>query len=523
MNTNEEHNNNNSQIYPNNHLTNKTEPNNSNQVDTSNNFNSQYNNINHQFNSNYSQVYNDNQNINSNNMSNEIQQGNSNNANIEKSPQIFSKASKIIMIFVLISSLIIFLDMFIMNMDWYWRLMVSTIFTHDEQLHDALQNLTQLVEVFNWLIVVIITILSIIFLIRDKKKEKDTTAFKWYIIAGLLHIFIGTIGLTPLLYSVSTLIISITHKNSFLNNNKSNKKYLVFSIITTIIIGFLFVGKATNLFDKVEDKVNEFKETQANKEKTIKDSDNTHVITTFDNIISDWGNDITKNKSYKIQNVKLNNITASLYIDYIYELNSENPSSTIVFKHGDTEIYKYTDTTSNFNISYLQVFNNFILYGISNCDKVNNGICEKHSTYSQVLAFNKNDSIPFYNSTVISSNGSYNIYTGTSVFMEDENIYADPYNDFRVYDIKIKDNYIYFYTVAEEYDSLFIRDKFTYKECNNSFWWTSTFDMQRVYKTNIVYDETYKYYKMGDILKQNSIKYSDYCKNENVLNISKNN
>lgn len=107
--------------------------------------------------------------------------------------------------------------------------------------------------------------------------------------------------------------------------------------------------------------------------------------------------------------------------------------------------------------------------------------------------------------------------------MEDERIYANPYNDFRVYDIKVKDNYIYFYTIAEKYDSLFKADKSKYKQCDNTYWITSTFDMQRVYKTSIVFNEKYKYNKLDNVTKQTSIKYSDYCKNENVLNILESN
>ena len=103
-------------------------------------------------------------------------------------------------------------------------------------------------------------------------------------------------------------------------------------------------------------------------------------------------------------------------------------------------------------------------------------------------------------------------------FLEDENVYADPYNDFRVYDIKINNDNIYFYTIAENYDDIFTQDYFFRdNNCNDPFWVSIDFDMQRTFKTSFTYNETYKTYKLDELTKQSSIQYADYCTNKNVL------
>ena len=432
----------------------------------------------------------------------------------------FSKKAKILMIFTLIAALIIFFDEFITRMDWYWNLMVSTVFTHDDQLKQSLETFRNLIEVFNWIIVWVITIVSIIFIIKDKKQKKNISIYEWYITAGLFHVFIGTTGITSLIYSISTLIISIKNKDAFINENskKTNKFYLVFSLIITVIFIIGFIGNATGLFDKIEDKIDDIKENIKNRDKTIEDKDTTHVVTTFDKFIKDWGNDITKNKAYKIKNIKLNNITASLYIDYTYKLDNGNPISTITFKHGDNEIYTYTDKKETFNVSYLNVFDNFIIYGASKCDNVNDGDCQKHFTYSQVLAFYKDEYKPFYDNTEIPQNVDITVYNDISLFSESENKYADPYNDFRAYNIYIKNNYIYFDTIAEEYDLNFEIDSLHHKNnCNSPYWISLDFDMQRTYKTKFNYDEKYKFHEIDNLQIVNSINYKSYCNDKNVI------
>ncbi len=489
-----------------------------------NNYNTQDNSESINFQPNFNNINNSNnfgidsiQNVNLN-----LQYNDSNiNSNPNKYKYNLSKKSKVLMVLTLIGALILFLDKFITSMDWYWNLMVSTIFTHDDQLKQTLEALNNLIDVFNWIIVLIITIVSIIFLIQDKKQKKNTSIYEWYIGVGILHIFIGTVGITSIMYCVSTLVIAIKDKNSFTNENgkKCNKFYIIFSLIIALIILIGFIGDNTGLFDKIKNTANEIKENIENKDKIIEDKDTVHIVTTFDNFIKDWGNDITKNKSYKIKNVKLNNITASLYIDYTYELNGKTPISTITFKHGDNEIYTYTDKKENFNISYLALYDNFIIYGASKCDNVNDGECQKHFTYSQVLAFNKDEFKPFYDNTEIPQDVDIIVYNDISVFLEDEDIYADPYNDFRVYNIDIKNNYIYFDTIVEEYEYNFARDSRTFKNnCNSPYWISLEFDMQRTFKTSFNYDEEYKIHEIENLKKISSIKYSDYCINKNIIN-----
>ena len=65
----------------------------------------------------------------------------------------------------------------------------------------------------------------------------------------------------------------------------------------------MFVAMQTNLFDKIENKVEDYQE---NKEIIIEDKDSSHIATTFDKIIDVWGNNVIENKSYKTKNVKLN-------------------------------------------------------------------------------------------------------------------------------------------------------------------------------------------------------------------------
>ena len=51
------------------------------------------------------------------------------------------------------------------------------------------------------------------------------------------------------------------------------------------------------------------------------------------------------------------------------------------------------------------------------------------------------------------------------------------------------------------------------------FWIAGTFDMQRTFKTKFIYDKKYRIYKLDSIVKQSSIKYSDYCTNKNVFQV----
>lgn len=496
--------NNNQEVNTNNHNNTTNE----NQLNNQNAFESQNN-----------QTFNNTMNINSYQQPiNEVPSQNVNLENNINSNKGISKKGKVMMFIVLISTLIIFFDNFITSMDWFFNLQMQAVMNHDEQLKLALKTFAELIVVVNWLIVVIITILSIIFLIIDKKKKNNVRAYEWYIAAGVLHILIGTVGLTPMIYSVATLVFALKNKKHNKANNlsvKSDNALVIFSSILIASIIFMFVAIKMNLFDKIENKVEDY---QDNKEVIIEDKDNNHIVTTFDKIIDDWGNNVAENKSYKIKNVKLNNTTASLYIDYTFKLENESPNATLTIKHGDNELYSYNEKYNYFNLSYLKLYDNLIVYGTNYCDNVENGICNKHLTYSQVIAFNKDNSIPLYDKTIISQGTGITFHNDTSVFLEDKNVYADPYNDFRVYDIKINNDNIYFYTIVENYDDVFTQDYFFRdNNCNDPFWVSINFDMQRTFKTRFIYNESYKTYELGELTKQSSIQYADYCTNKNVL------
>lgn len=226
----------------------------------------------------------------------------STNVNLENNISInkgISKKGKIMMFIVLFSTIIIFFDNFITSMDWAFNLRMQAVMNHDDQLKLALETFDELIKVVNWVIVVIITILSIIFLINDKKEQHNVRVYKWYIVAGVLHLLIGTVGLTPMIYSVVTLVFALKNKKHNITNNlsiKSNNALIIFSSILIASIIFMFVAENTNLFYKIKKKVEDFKDS---KEVIVEDKDNNHIVTTFDKILNDWGNNVTENKSYK--------------------------------------------------------------------------------------------------------------------------------------------------------------------------------------------------------------------------------
>lgn len=439
------------------------------------------------------------------------------NVNNEINKKILSKKAKILMFSVLISTLIIFFDKLILSMDWYTNLLVQAILNHDEQLKLVLDYLDELVNIINWTIVLIITIISIIFFKKDKQMKNNTDIYIWYIVNGILHIIIGTIGLTPFIYSGATLSLSIKNKKINGIKNKSDRILNVFSFIVFFLVAFTFIALQINLFDSFKKNVDNYNE---NRNIIIEDNDNSHVITTFDKLIDDWGNNPLENKKFKIKNVKLKNVTASLYIDYDIVHSDKEFISTIKIMHGDSEIYNYSEKNQYFNLSYFTKYDDLILYGASYCDSVEDGICNKHLTYSQLVAFNKSDNITLYNRTEFGGQGSgITFYREKSEFLEDESVYAKPYNDFRVYNVEIKNDDIYIYTVVENYDDIFNDDyNFREKNCKDPLWISITFDMQRIFKTKFTYDEVNEIYNLEDLLVIDSVTYSDYCANRNVLN-----
>lgn len=427
-----------------------------------------------------------------------------------------SKYGKVIMYTVLVCTLLIVFDNLITSSDWYSNLYINASINRNELVRTALKNLKELIEVVNWLLVLVLTIINIIFFFIDKKQKYYTNQYSWYILAGILNTF-GFTGLTPILYTISTLVFSIINIKRKDVKNKFDKALVVTSSIVFVIVIFIFIAMQTNLFYKIKTKYQDY---QDNKEVQVDDKDSSHIVSTFDKIINDWGNDVTKNKSFKIQNVKLRNVTATLYIDYTNNKENNKPISTITIKHGDNKLYSYTSQEKYLTLSYLKLFDDLIIYGANYCDAVTSGKCNKHQTFSHVLAVNNDSFITLYDGSLVLKNGESEIYKDKSVFLENENVYAKPYNDFRVYDIKISDDYIFFYTVAEDYEEIFNYDYLTHdNNCNNMFWIASAFDMQRTFKTKFIYDEKYKIYELDSLEKQSSIKYSDYCTNKNVFQI----
>lgn len=459
--------------------------------------------------------YTQNNNVNTTEVSGDI---NKENTSVEKDTIIsqISKYGKVMMYIILVCTLLIIFDNLITSSDWYSNLYINASINRDELVRTALKNFKELIEVVNWLLILVLTIINVIFFFKDKKRKYYTNQYSWYILAGILNIF-GFTGLTPILYTISTLVFSIINIKRKDVKNKSDIVLVVTSSIVFVIVIFIFIAMQTNLFYKIKTKYQDY---QDNKEVQVDDNDSSHIVTTFDQIINDWGNDVTKNKSFKIRNVKLRNVTATLYIDYTNNMENNKPVSTITIKHGDNKLYSYTSKEKYLTLSYLKLFDDLIIYGANYCDDVTSEKCNKHQTFSHVLAVNNDSFITLYDGSLILKNGESEIYNDKSVFLEDENVYAKPYNDFRVYDIKINNGYIYFYTVAEDYEEIFNYDYLTHdNNCNNMFWIASTFDMQRTFKTKFIYDEKYKIYELDSLEKQSSIKYSDYCTNKNVFQI----
>ena len=69
-----------------------------------------------------------------------------------------------------------------------------------------------------------------------------------------------------------------------------------------------------------------------------------------------------ENKKFKINNVKLGNVTDTLYIDYVFG-DDFDPSNgtlsvggTVVIKHSDDVLYSNTNNRDDFNVTYLNVY-----------------------------------------------------------------------------------------------------------------------------------------------------------------------
>lgn len=124
-------------------------------------------------------------------------------------------------------------------MDWFSNLKLEAIIVGQEELVQSLNAFSDLILVFNWTLVVIVTILSIIFLIIDKRKRKSTSLYVWYIIAGLFHVLEGIFWLASLIYALATLNTAlVSRKNS---KSKINNIFIIFSILLIIILVIFIV------------------------------------------------------------------------------------------------------------------------------------------------------------------------------------------------------------------------------------------------------------------------------------------
>lgn len=472
--------------------------------------NDQMNNINN-FNSQGNNTYTSNNNYPSNDQMNNINsfnsQGNNNHmGNIttnNSGSKIISKRYKIIITTALILSLVMIISNGISN--WFSDLYVVDMVRNGGEFRTTYNVIIELLDTFAYIIPIVITILSIVFLIIDKKDNKNNNidVYVANILIFAIFLFFGPYP-CPLLYSIGGLIFGIKYKN--------NKFILILSILTLLI----FIVIKTGLIGSIIKNIDVRNGTYNNKEVVIKDEDTSHIVTSFDKVVDDFGNNVLENKYYKIQNVKIGNITASIYIDYTVNAIRNITTVNMKITHGDKVKYNETTAVNNsnrgsnnyFNLSYLKYYDNMVIFATSECNQINQGVCNYDYDYRDVVVFT-NDMSKSFSSAYL------------SVFDEDKNVYAYPYNSFRVYNIKVNGDEILFYTIADNYQDLFKSDYDKYDEnCNNKFWVASGFDMQRTYKTKITITDDNKYI-FDDLNKISSITYYDYCTNNNVLDLKK--
>lgn len=477
--------------------------------------NDQMNNINN-FNSQGNNTYTSNNNYPSNDQMNNINsfnsQGNNNHmGNIttnNSGSKIISKRYKIIITTALILSLVMIISNGISN--WFSDLYVVDMVRNGGEFRTTYNVIIELLDTFAYIIPIVITILSIVFLIIDKKDNKNNNIdfYVANILIFAIFLFFGPYP-CPLLYSIGGLIFGIKYKN--------NKFILILSILTLLIFIVIKTGLIGSIIKNIDTRNETYNNNNNNnKEVVIKDEDTSHIVTSFDKVVDDFGNNVLENKYYKIQNVKIGNITASIYIDYTVNTIRNITTVNMKITHGDKVKYNETTEVNNsnrgsnnyFNLSYLKYYDNMVIFATSECNQINQGVCNYDYDYRDVVVFT-NDMSKSFSSAYL------------SVFDEDKNVYAYPYNSFRVYNIKVNGDEILFYTIADNYQDLFKSDYDKYDEnCNNKFWVASGFDMQRTYKTKITISDDNEYI-FDDLNKISSITYYDYCTNNNVLDLKK--
>ena len=152
-----------------------------------------------------------------------------------------SSKAIILMIIVLVITIIIFFDNFITSMDWYSKLRFTAAFSGNQGAIDVLNNFRDMIIVLNWILVLIILIVSIIFRISDKKEKKLYSIYDWYIAAGVLHIVLGTVGLTPMIYAISTLVYAIKDRIIKKQNQLSTKANTFISAFSILLIASIII------------------------------------------------------------------------------------------------------------------------------------------------------------------------------------------------------------------------------------------------------------------------------------------
>ena len=79
-----------------------------------------------------------------------------------------SKCGKVMMYIILVCTLLIVFDNLITSSDWYTNLYIYASINRNELVRTALKNLKELIEVVNWLLILVLTIINAIFFFKDK-------------------------------------------------------------------------------------------------------------------------------------------------------------------------------------------------------------------------------------------------------------------------------------------------------------------------------------------------------------------
>lgn len=173
-----------------------------------------------------------------------MNQENNKNQNNLKNYKSISKRGKALMFGVLISILIIIINSFLTSMNWFQELQNLAFMLRDDDLKLLLETIVNFVGIMNWIIILVITAISIIFLIKDKKEQNNTRMYEWYIVSAIIYVFIGYIWITLLLYYIITLLFAIENKKKNKLNNlnfKSDNVLLILSLIPIVVVIFLFI------------------------------------------------------------------------------------------------------------------------------------------------------------------------------------------------------------------------------------------------------------------------------------------